>query len=150
MNAQLFSTPWLNPKTRQYENVLTFSRPPPGPLQNRVRRVQHLKPFEPSGIRYRVRAGQQCCHTDWGIVADDDDRRRLGCPDFFLQTEDFLDALSQWAEWGYSLDTALTQTLQQSRSIETSHWIGCLVWRDPQQQPISSSSSSSSSYSYSH
>lgn len=114
----LYLEPVLNSYFKSYQNILTLSAMPPGPLSNMVSRIQFPKlsefqspsPFHTNSCTYVL--GR---YTSSVVMNDYDS---------FMYADDIPSVLSYLQSNGYTVDTSFTTMLQNS-DIRIGANIGC-------------------------
>jgi hypothetical protein len=103
----LYLEPFLNTYLKSYQNILTLSAMPPGPLKNIVFRMQSPKLSE---FQSPVSCGSSCLYVlgryTSGVNINDNDS--------FMYSDDIPSVLSYLQTNGYTIDTSLTTMLQKS------------------------------------
>lgn len=105
----LYLEPVLNSYFKSYQNILTVSAMPSGPLKNMVSRIKFPKlsefssPFSPASIE---------CGTY--VLGRYTSSINMTNSDAFMYADDIPSVLSYLVANGYTIDTSLTTMLQKS------------------------------------
>jgi len=107
----LYLEPFLNTYLKTYQNILTLSVMPSGPLKNMVSRIKFPKlsefstssPFSPFSIE---------CGTY--VIGRYTSSINMSNSDSFMYADDIPSVLSYLQTNGYTIDTSLTTMLQKS------------------------------------
>jgi hypothetical protein len=108
----LYLEPFLNTYLKSYQNILTLSVMPPGPLQNMVFRMQFpkLSPFSTISSPFSPFSSSSCTY----VLGRYTRSVNMNDSDSFMFSDDIPSVLSYLVANGYIIDTSLTTMLQKS------------------------------------
>ena len=106
----LYLEPVLNSYYQNYQNILTLSDMPLGPLKNMVSKLQFpkLSPFSNSSC------STSCLYVLGRYTVSDAGKPTTNNTDSFMYADDIPSVLSYLQSNGYIVDTSLTTMLQKS------------------------------------
>ena len=110
----MYLEPILNSFYQTYQNVITLSAVPQGPLQSMVSPFHppKLSPFQE--VSPFSRGGFNCVYVLWRYPSGSNSRSGKNT-DNFMTADDIPSVFSYLAANGYTIDTSLTKMLAQSR-----------------------------------
>jgi hypothetical protein len=109
----VYVEPFRNNYYRTYQNILTVSVKPPGPLEAMIKEIsfEKLSPFEkPGGLN----GGMICSHVILRYPRNSANSS-LKNPDMYMTADDIPSLLSYLQENNYEVDTSMTKMLLKSR-----------------------------------
>tara|TARA_B110000503_G_scaffold124394_1_gene190885 strand:- start:1317 stop:1733 length:417 start_codon:yes stop_codon:yes gene_type:complete len=109
----VYVEPFRNNYYKTYQNILTVSVRPPGPLEAMIKEIsfEKLSPFERSGS---LNGGIMCSHVILRYPRNSVNSSAKN-PDMYMTSDDIPSLLSYLHENNYEVDTSMTKMLQQSR-----------------------------------
>ena len=109
----VYVEPFRNNYYKTYQNILTVSVRPPGPLDAMIKEIsfEKLSPFERSGS---LNEGIMCSHVILRYPRNSVNSSAKN-PDMYMTSDDIPSLLSYLHENNYEVDTSMTKMLQQSR-----------------------------------
>ena len=105
----LYLEPFLNTYFKTYQNILTLSAMPPGPLKNMVFRMQSPKLSE-----FQTPSPFSCGSSCLYVLGRYTKSVNMNDSDSFMFSDDIPSVLSYLQSNGYIIDTSLTTMLQKS------------------------------------
>lgn len=112
----LYLEPYLNAYYKQYQNIITLSAMPNGPLADMVTMISSTKlsPFQETPTF--ASTGENCTYVLLRYPKNQcGGRPSLKNADYFMTADDIPSVFSYLSSNGYSVDTSMTKMLQNSK-----------------------------------
>jgi hypothetical protein len=101
--------PYLNTYYKEYQDIITFNKMPPGPLVERTTQINlpNLTEFTRQTPFYK----NQC---QYALLRYPKTQQSIKQPDYFMTADDIPDVLSYLIENGYTIQTELTNMIYKN------------------------------------